>query len=409
MRLTKPVGSFVHLTGLARVALLCVAGLGPNSWAQSGGPATFFPPDAQNLSPQALQERLASKRFTSRYANGMTATMNYGTDKIIQMDLSNGLSARGTWWVDGTQVCFQFQTVPSGCSEVRATASHIYQRRYTSPEVIALQAQATDAPVPATSSATTRLTLPPVFHAVPTDRPDVTMNIAMLQPSKPATRALLVVPGTPGSEGRIVIENAMAAYSSKLQYLAAHADLFDQAGIALVAMGCPTDQWARFGLCDDDYRSSPQYVSDVSKVMAFLSTQYGTQDFWVFGHSSGGISARWLALNMPKQLKGTIQSSAMNRSAGNLARTMVNFDMKAVQIPMLHIAHEQDECPSTLYAPVKRYAQDNLVTVRGGGQSGPICGGSNRHSFEGRQRGVSKAIVQWISTGRVQPVVETDD
>ncbi len=236
------------------------------------------------------------------------------------------------------------------------------------------------------------------------------MNIALLEPSQPVTRALLVVPGTPGSEGRIIIQNAMDVYNGKLQYLAQNADVFDQAGIALVAMGCPTDQWALFGgKCDDDYRSSPQYVSDASKVMAFLRSQYGVQEFWIFGHSSGGISSRWLALKMPDQLKGAIHSSAMNGTAGNLARTMLNFDMGAVQIPMLHIAHEQDQCPSTLYAPVTRYAKDNLVTVRGGGQSGPVCGGSNRHSFEGRQRGVSRAIVQWINTGKVQPVVDSDE
>lgn len=396
----------MHL--IRSMTLVTAAFLSPGTWAQSTAPSTF-PTDAHPLNPQALQERLAGKRFTSRYANGITATMHYGADQAMQMDLSNGLSARGSWRVDGSQVCFQFQTVPSGCSEVRATASHIYQRRYTSPEVIALQALPADVPAVAANTSSKQATLPPVFHAVPTERPEVTMNIALLQPSKPATRALLVVPGTPGSEGRIVIENAMAAYSGKLQYLAAHAALFDQAGIALVAMGCPTDQWARFGQCDDDYRKSAQYVDDVAKVMAFVRSQYGIQDFWVFGHSSGGISSRWLALSMPDRLKGAIHSSAMNATAGNLARTMVHFDMKAIQIPQLHIAHEQDECPSTLYAPVKRYAQDNLVTVRGGGQSGSLCGGSNRHSFEGRQRGVSRAIVQWISTGRVQPWVETDE
>lgn len=352
---------------------------------------------------------MIGKRFTTRYANGITATISYGADQTIYIDFSNGLSAQGNWQVKGSQVCFQFQTVPSGCSEVRATANHIYQRRYTSPEVISLQALPTNAPPLAANASTTQPVLTSVFHAIPTDRPGVTMNIAMLEPSKPVTRVLLVVPGTPGSDGRVVIENATAAYRGKLQYMGPHADLFDQAGIALVAIGCPTDQWARLGQCDDEYRKSAQHVSDVTKVMVFLRNQYGIQDFWIFGHSSGGISSRWLALNMPDRLKGAIHSSAMNASAGNLARTMVNFDMKAIQIPMLHIAHEQDECPSTLYAPVKRYAQDNLVTVRGGGQSGPVCGGSNRHSFEGRQRGVSMAIVQWISTGHVKALIDSDE
>ncbi len=389
---------------IASTTLSLATCLGQHALAQTTPSTGTFPPDAQTLSPQALQERLNGKKFNSRYANGMMATINYGADQALQLEMSTGLSAQGTWRVDGSQICMQFQAgPPSGCSESKATATHIYLRRYTNQEVIQLQEVVSNA-----QTAVQRPSLRPAFHAVPTDRADVTMNIALLEPSKPVTRALLVVPGTPGSEGRIVIENAMAVYSGKLQYLAQNADVFDQAGIALVAMGCPTDQWRHFGQCDDDYRSSQQYVGDVSKVMTFLRSRYGFQDFWVFGHSSGGISSRWLALKMPDQLKGAIHSSAMNRTAGNLARTMLSFDMDAIRIPMLHIAHEQDECPSTLYAPVKRYAKDNLVTVRGGEQSGPVCGGANRHSFEGRQKGVSRAIVEWINTGKVQAIVDTD-
>ena len=391
---------------IASAAMLIITCLYSLARAQATSPASTFPADAQTISTQALHERLAGKKFTSRYANGMTATLQYGADQVVQLDMSTGLSAPGTWRVEGTQICMQFQNAPSGCGESKATATHMYFRRYTNQEVIQLQEVVAGAQG---STGPQRQGLHPAFHAVPTDRSDATMNIALLEPSKPVTRALLVVPGTDGSEGRIVIQNSMAVFSGKLQYLAAHADVFDQAGIALVAIGCPTDQWAQFGQCDDDYRSSRQYVADVSRVMTFLRNQYDFQDFWIFGHSSGGISSRWLALNMSDQLKGAIHSSAMNRKAGNLARTMLNFDMGAIPIPMLHIAHEQDECPSTLYAPVKQYSKDNLVTVRGGGQSGPVCGGSNRHSFEGRQRGVSRAIAQWITTKKVQVLVESDE
>lgn len=77
-----------------------------------------FPVEAQSLSPLTLQERLAGKRFTSRYANGMTATINYGADQALQLEMSTGLSAQGTWRVNGSQICMQFQAVaPSGCSE----------------------------------------------------------------------------------------------------------------------------------------------------------------------------------------------------------------------------------------------------------------------------------------------------
>ena len=76
---------------------------------------------------------------------------------------------------------------------------------------------------------------------------------------------------------------------------------------------------------------------------------------------------------------------------------------------VLNIAHEDDQCPSTPYFIVKNYSKGNLVTVKGGGSSGFVCGGANHHSFEGRQRGVSRAIVKWVSTGEVQEIVDNDE
>jgi Serine aminopeptidase, S33 len=391
-------------------ALLSTGAPSATAWAQTSHPPSTFPAEAQALTPDALTARLSGQKFTSRYANGMTASMHFGADQSMQLEMSTGLQAKGTWRVEGAQICMQFGAgLPSGCGEVRATATQLLMRRYTNQEVVQLETLAAAAATGAAAApASTPAKLRPVFHAVPTDRAGVTMNIALLEPSQAARKVLLVVAGTDGSEGRIMIQGAMAPFRGALQYLAPHADLFDQAGIALVAMGCPTDQWVRYGQCDDDYRSSQQYVDDVTKVMDFLRTQYGWPEFYVFGHSSGGISSRWLSLKMPTQLKGAVNSSVMNGTAGSLARSMVRFDMSAITIPVLNIAHEDDQCPSTPYHTVKRYAKDNLVTVRGGGQSGHICGGANRHSFEGRQRGVSRAIVQWMTTGQVQTVVDTD-
>jgi poly(3-hydroxybutyrate) depolymerase len=246
----------------------------------------------------------------------------------------------------------------------------------------------------------------PIFYEVPTGREGVTMNIVFLNPEVPVEKVLVVVPGTPGSEGRIMIKGVGAA-RFVFQYTAAYANLFKDAGIALVAMGCPTDQWS-YAQCDDSYRSSKQYVEDTSKVLELLRSKHGIKDFYLFGHSSGGISSRWLSLNMPDQFKGVVNSSIMNGTAGTLARSTLGFDMSAIKIPVLNIAHEDDQCRSTPYSIVKRYSKDNLVTVRGGGQSGDVCSGTNRHSFEGRQKGVSQAIIKWINTGEVQKFVEDD-
>lgn len=246
------------------------------------------------------------------------------------------------------------------------------------------------------------------FHTVPTDRDGVQMPILGIQPKPESKTALLIVAGTDGAEGRIKIGIA-ASPVRVMQYLYANVDLFENAGITLVATGCPTDEWTSYGMCMDNYRKSDTYAQDFSKVIQFLKDKYQFEKFYVFGHSSGGISTRWLSVKIPDQLTGIINSSIMNGTAGSLASSTVGFDMSRIKIPVLNIAHEADQCPSTPYFIVKNYSKGNLVTVKGGGTSGAVCGGANRHSFEGRQRGVSKAIVKWITTGEVQAVVDSDE
>lgn len=247
------------------------------------------------------------------------------------------------------------------------------------------------------------------FHAIQTGRPGVTMNIALMDIPGNSKTALLVIPGSDGADGRVMVWSAYSLSTGSLQYLYANNDIFRNAGITLVATGCPSDQTEKMGQCADDYRKSAQYAEDFQKIIDLLKNKYGFEKIFVFGHSSGGISTRWLAVNIADQLDGVINSSAMNRTAGALASSMLNFDMSKIKIPVLNIAHQDDLCPSTPYWIVKNYSHDNLVTVRGGGTSGFVCGGANRHSFEGRQRGVSRAIAKWITTQEVQWVVDTDD
>ncbi len=246
------------------------------------------------------------------------------------------------------------------------------------------------------------------FHAIPAQRGDVTMNAVVLEDDTKPKVALLIIAGTGGADGRIYIKGLLAPKFGAMQYLFENADLFLKEGISLVATGCPTDQVNRFGDCTDDYRKSMTYANDFKKIIELLRDR-GYQKFYVFGHSSGGISSRWLSVNLPDEFSGVINSSIMNGTAMNLASSTLGFDMTKIKAPVLNIAHEDDQCPSTPYFIVKNYSHNNLVTVKGGGSSGPLCEGTNHHSFEGRQRGVSRAIAKWMTTGQVQAVVDSDD
>lgn len=247
----------------------------------------------------------------------------------------------------------------------------------------------------------------PVFHEVPTNRVGVTMNIIIMESEPPMQKVLLVVPGSPGSDGRVMLKST-TPFDRSVQYFGPHKAMFESSGIALVGVGCPTDQWFNKDNCGDDYRSSQQHIDDMNVVVAFLKQRNGFKDFYIFGHSSGGISSRWLSLRMPEQFKGVINSSVMNKSFGGLANSMSNFDMRAIKIPVLNIAHENDTCGSTPYDLVKKYSNGNLITVRGGEGSGEVCGRLHRHSFAGRQKAVSKAIIKWINTGEVESFISEE-
>lgn len=247
------------------------------------------------------------------------------------------------------------------------------------------------------------------FYPIQTNRPNVTMNALLLRNDSGAKTAVLIVAGTDGSEGRMFVKGPLAHRYGAMQYLYDNADVFLDAGISLVATGCPTDQIERYGQCYDDYRKSSEYAEDFNRIISHLKDKHGYEKFYVFGHSSGGISTRWLSVNLPSQISGIINSSIMNGVAGSLASSTLNFDMKKITVPVLNIAHEDDQCPSTPYHIVKNYSDGNLVTVKGGGTSGHVCGAANHHSFEGRQRGVSKAIVKWITNKEVLNSVDSDD
>jgi hypothetical protein len=247
------------------------------------------------------------------------------------------------------------------------------------------------------------------FYRLPLKRENVFMNVVVLTEHQAKNKkALLVVRG---GDANVEIKGLLTPNRDGLQYLYNHLDLFLDRHISLIDTGCPTDKLKSYNDCADGYRKSQQYADDFKVIIDFLKKHYEMEDFYVFGHSSGGISSRWLGVNLSSELKGIVNSSVMNLSRGtdNLSYSTVGFNMDQIKIKVLNIAHKDDACLTTPYSIVKSYAKDNLVTVLGGGSSGPLCEGTNHHSFEGRQRGVSRAIAKWMDTGVVQATVDNDD
>ena len=237
----------------------------------------------------------------------------------------------------------------------------------------------------------------------------VVQRAILLKPSIPSDTALLFYRGWSGI-ANIKTEND---WKRNLNYLQNNADLFAQAGIALVVMDCPSDE-NRIApgntplACNDDYRSSVKHADDVKKIMAVLKEKYGITQFYIMGHSYGTISSKWLAKNLGTEIQGSIHSAAQTVASPRMRAygySAESFDMGSLKAPVLNIHHGDDQCIYTPYSTVLGYSKNNLITVKGGIPNGDVCGGGHYHSFEGREEVSSRAIIQWIKTGQVQSSV----
>jgi hypothetical protein len=182
------------------------------------------------------------------------------------------------------------------------------------------------------------------------------------------------------------------------------------AGIALVVVDCPTDQWGAPGLhptaCLDDYRSSRQHANDVRGILIRLTADHGITRFYVMGHSYGSVSSRWLAKHLGNEITGSIHSASINVTSRNGHGSSVpGFAYSTVAAPALHVHHANDACKSTPYQVVQGYAGDNLVTVYGGTPAGDPCEGRHLHSYAGREAAVVHAIIRWVKTRSVEKTV----
>jgi len=238
-------------------------------------------------------------------------------------------------------------------------------------------------------------------------------------------RAILTLPGTPtdtallyfrGNPGYMLVKSLKDKQRNLGWVERAQSSLL-QAGIALVQMDCPTDQWGDSPRppatkCLNDYRKSTQHADDVRRIMARLKEQHRLSNIYIMGHSIGTVGSRWLAINLSnEEIAGTIHSSTINannpggRLLDIIGSLSSEFPSKAAGAPMLHVHNALDACRVTPYEFVRDYAKDNLVTVRGGIEEGDPCGGGHLHSHQGREELVMRSIISWIKTKKVDSLI----
>lgn len=227
------------------------------------------------------------------------------------------------------------------------------------------------------------------------------------KPAAPTETAVLFFRGYPGIAR---IQSVADKQRNLLPFMRMNQQIFQEEGIALVIMDCPTDQWGARGpdpfSCLDGYRSSKEHADDVRSVVARLRDEHGISKIYLLGHSFGTISSRWLGKNLGNEITGSIHSAAMNvANPKAYGYSLFGFAYNTIAAPTLHVHNENDACRGTPYSIVKEYAGENLVTVRGGVPEGDPCGGTHLHSYQGREELVVRSIISWIKTRKVDRLI----
>jgi hypothetical protein len=251
--------------------------------------------------------------------------------------------------------------------------------------------------------------------------PAVLRAVSIASTKSRPKQAMLFFPGWPGIMW--IPENfqpeRMVQNSSKSKFFVTkNLELFAAQEIVLVMIDCPTDEWGSSTRtrdpmgCGDSYRSSQRHADDIRKLIRHLRERQGVEKFYVMGHSYGTISSRWLAANLGNEIEGSIHSASLthlsapqNPRLTDYGNSLPRFSNDLISQPYLYIHNDQDQCHSNQYPSIQKIVPDRLITVKGGIAEGDPCGGGHLHSFQGREVEALNAILKWVNTREITPVV----
>jgi len=261
--------------------------------------------------------------------------------------------------------------------------------------LIALSACAGGQPAPHSRSASYGAP-PSVTSQVPAKRDSiatrngVTVDVELQVPSGAAALVLLF----DGAGG-----NLSAGSMGFAQH--AHKVLADK-GIATALVDAPSDQTSFRGGMHPQFRMSEEHVADIDAVVESLRSRTGLP-IWVLGVSLGSRSAANYAVRRTDRIDGVVLISSSTNNPGG--RPVDAFPLQEVTVPLLAVAHQDDQCPGTPPAGAQRIAAAATRSpaavakiFTGGSNSGKQpCGLRTYHTFYGIEDQVVTEVAEFIA------------
>ena len=233
-------------------------------------------------------------------------------------------------------------------------------------------------------------------------RPGVTLDVLVLRPPK-ATAVLVLLEGGPG---RLGISGGPAGPRIRAGggFLVRGRHRFATSGLAVALVDAPSDKQSGRGLLQGNFRAGPEHLTDIEAVIRRLRRDTGLP-VWLVGMSIGSRSAARAAIEAQEAVDGLVLVSSSTRPPFGL-RSVADFGLEKLKVPVLAVAHRQDGCPGTPPAGaqgiVKRAvnARDAKVLIFDGGETrgGHPCRPFSHHTFLGIEDRVAAGIAEYVKS-----------
>jgi pimeloyl-ACP methyl ester carboxylesterase len=212
-----------------------------------------------------------------------------------------------------------------------------------------------------------------------------------------ATAAVIL---SEGGGGKVNLRSA----ASDNGILSRHRDRFATHGLAVALMNAPPDQKKFKGGMSPKFRRTKKHLRDVDAVVAWMKQKTGLP-VWLVGVSNGTVTASYYAIHGNHDLAGVaLLSSITEAGSSKVHKSIVDFGLDKLRVPVLVLAHEKDGCKHTPASGAARIVKaltaspnaESKVFSGGRTKGGEPCRPRSYHTFYGIEDEVVAAIADFI-------------
>ena len=231
-------------------------------------------------------------------------------------------------------------------------------------------------------------------------RPDVTVRLAIFEPSIEPKGIALLFPGGNGAGENSFGGKFFGKIGLGHNFNVRTAPSFAEWGYVVAIMDAPSDKYAGMS---PGYRASPQHHADIKTVIKYLKDTYKQKPLFLSAFSMSNVSVASIsAKNDDLNISGVILLSGVWKSI--MDKGLIH-DYAAISYPVFIVHHVNDACSICPFESAKTYfdllktkGRKDLLAVTGGTPypQATVCGPLHYHGYPYREDSVVKAIVDWM-------------